>query len=430
MQVQIEDISTVKKRIKVEVPDDKVASQIESAYQELAKHAKVKGFRPGKVPRTMLERLYKQQVEQQVATELIEASYPEALSEAKLEPISDPIVENYDLKAGEGLKFNALVELRPQVEVEGYKGLELEQPKIEITDDMVDTQLEMLREQHADMEDVDEPLTAKMWAHADIEAFCEGNPVKGLTNMGELFRLGEEKEQSELERGISGMRKGEKREITLHLPPNYHQPSLRDKDVVFKVAVHTVKRKVLPPLDDELARELKQESLAKIREQTRQELEAKADATSKRQVRESLVSRLIELSQFEVPESMIEREVDHMVANLKQRLGPRQVDLEDVNVDKVRQNFRKGAEHRARAELILAQIADKEAIEVSDEDVENGINELAADMKEEPERIREFHERANLMGSLRRHLREEKTMEFLLENAVLKEMNATPEATE
>jgi trigger factor len=429
MRVQLEDVSSVKKRLRVEVPNELVVSRMEAAYRELAKTARVKGFRPNRVPRPILERLYRSQVEGQVATELVEATYPEALGEAKLEPLSRPIIEDYDLKQGEDFRFSALVEVRPEFEIEGYTGLELEREDAEITEEMVDAQLEMLRDEHAQMEDVDEPLAEGLWANADFVASSEGKPVKPLSTKGELIRLGGGEEQSELERAILGMRAGEEREVTLHLPENYHLPSLRDKDVTFKVKVHAVKRKVLPPLDEELAKELKFESVAKIREQVRRELAARAEATSRRKLRDDLVTKLVELADFEVPESMIERELDHMVESFKQRLGPRRVDPEQVNLPRVRENFRKGAERRARAELILGRIAEKEAIEVSEDDLEKGINELAADMNEEPQRIREFHERAGLMESLRRHLREEKTMDFLVGHAKLKEQGAQPGAS-
>lgn len=429
MQVTIEDISEVKKRLRVELPAAEATAKMEAAYRELAKTARVKGFRPGKVPRTILERAYGGQVEGQVATELIEAAYPEALTQTNISPLGRPIVEEYDLKAGQDFKFSALVEVPPSFEVEGYTGLELEKPKVEVTDDMLDMQLEMLREQHGQMEDVAEPLAPGLWANVDFEATCEGKPVRGLSSKGELLRLSEEGEQSELEKGLVGLRAGEVKDITLHLPPNYHIPSLRDKDVTFKVSVHAVKRKVLPPLDDELARELKFESLERVREQARQELTAKAEATAKRHLRENLVNKLIELAPFEVPESLVEREIEAMVESFKQRLGPRRVDVEDVNLEKVRQNFRPGAERRARADLILARIADKENIQVSDEDVELGIKELAADLNETPERIRDFHEQANLMDSFRRHLREEKTIDFLISQARITEVSPLKEAS-
>jgi trigger factor len=424
MHVTVEDISEIKKRLRVEVPPERVASRIESAYQELTRTAKVKGFRPGKAPRSVLERLYRSQVEGQVAGELIEAAYPEALDEAGLKPIAQPTIEDYDLKPGEGLTFSALIELRPKIEVEGYKGLEIEHSPIKVDDDMIEAQLEMLREQHATMEDTDEPLGEKLWAHADFEAFSEGKPIKALSSMGEMFRLGEGKELSELERAIKGMKNGEVREIPLHLPPNYHLPSLRDKDITFKVTVHQVKRRVLPPMDDELAKEFQLTKAAEVKETVRKELEAKAAATSKRSLRQNLVDKLIGLAEFEVPASMVEREMDQMLASFKQRLQGRQVEAAEVNLEKVRESFRQQAERRARTELILDHIAEQEGVEVTEEEVEKGINELAADLKEEPQRVRQFHEEAGLMDSLRHHLREEKTMDFLLESATLKEKSA------
>jgi trigger factor len=424
MRVSVEDISTVKKRLRVEVPGEMVASRMEAAYRDLGRTARVKGFRPNKVPRKILERLYKDQVEGQVANDLVEATYPEALTEVKLAPLARPIIENYDLKQGADFSFSALVEVRPPVEIEGYVGLELEQPPAEVTEEMVEAQLELLREQHGQMEDADEPLTEGLWAHADFEAHSGGQPVKALTAKSEMIRLSGADEQSELERAIAGMRKGEEREVPLHLPADYHLPSLRDKDVTFNVKVHAVKRKVLPPLDDEFARELKRPSLAELKEGIVSDLKGRLEAQARRGLREDLVDKLIEMAEFEVPESLVEREIDHMVASLKQRLGPKRVDLEDVNLPRVRESFHKGAERRVRAELILARVAEKEAIEVSEEDVEQGIKELAADMNEEPARIREFHERSGLMESLRGHLREEKTMDFLMERAKLKEASA------
>ncbi len=428
MQVQVEDISPIKKRIRVEVPSDQVSSKIEAAYREVARTARVKGFRPHKVPRPILERYYGERIEGQVATELIESAYPEAVGEAKLDPIGEPIIENYDLKKGEDFKFSALVEVPPQVDIEGYQGVEIDRPKAEVTEEMVAAQLDMLREQHAQMEEADEPLADGLWANADFEAVSNGQPVKALSHHGELIRIGGGEEQSELERGILGMRQGEEREVTVHLPANYQLPSLRDKDVTFRIKVHSVKRKVLPPLDDELAKELKFESLAKLREQARAELTARAEATSRRQVRDNMVTKLIELTDFEVPASLVERELDYMVKSFQQRLRPRRVDLEDVHLEKVRESFRPGAERRARAELILARVAEKEDIQVNEEEVEAGIKELAADMDEQPERIREFHEQAHLMESLRRHLREEKTMDFLVEHAKLREVSAPEDA--
>ncbi|MFH0810627.1 MAG: trigger factor [Pseudomonadota bacterium] len=422
MQVQVEDISTIKKRLTVEVPGERVTSSIDSAYRELAKTAKVKGFRPNKVPRGILERFYKEQVEAQVASDLVDAVYPEAVVSARLEPVSRPVIEDYVLKAGEDFRFSAVIEVRPEVDVSDYLGLTVEVPRAEVTAEMVDAQAEALREEHGQMEEVDEPLAEGLWANADFEAFCDGTPVRALTGKGEVVRIGPEAEQSDIERAVLGMRRGEEREVKVHMPPNHRLPSLRDKDVNFLVKMLAVQRKVLPPLDDEFAKELNFDDLAQLRERVRADLQTKTDAVVNHKLRENLVNILIERTPFEVPEALVEREVDAMVDSLKQRLSPRRVDIEDVNVERVRENFRPGAGKRVRADFLLAAVAVKEKIEVSEEDIEKGIQDLATEMNETPARIREFHERSNLMDALKGHLREEKTMDFLVKHANIKEV--------
>src|SRR5262245_8562063 len=258
MKVTVEEISSIKKKLLIEVSNEEYLEELDEAYKKLGKKVSIKGFRKGKIPRPILERYYKQQTETDVFTHLIEHSYVKALQEQKIEPVAAPRISDFKKDDGSALSFSAEVEIRPEVAVSNYKGIKLKKPPVDVVEEEVHRELEALRQSHAQIGPVavEAPLQNGQIALIDFVGRIDGQPFEGGSGTGVMVEVGLNRFLADFEKGLVGMKKGEKKTVPVKFPEDYPAKELAGKQADFEMTLNDIKEKILPELNDDFARDV------------------------------------------------------------------------------------------------------------------------------------------------------------------------------
>ncbi len=422
MDVNIEEISPIKKKVTVEIPVEMVSKQIDSAYEGLKKKAKIKGFRPGKAPRSILERYFKDYVKAEVIQKLIEETYQNAISENNLNPISPPLIDPGELEAGKSFQYTAIIEVKPDFQLEEYLGLKIEASREPIKDEEIEERLKNLQNMHASLKTVDEqrPVQAGDYVIIDYEAKEGGKTIEGGKAINFSVEIGSGQFIKELEEKLIGMKIDEEKEIEISFPKDYGYKKWANKKISFHVRIKEIKEKILPPIDDEFAMDVGgYSSLEELKARLKEEIEREKELEWKRQLKEKIVDQLIEKNRFEVPESMIERQAKILVSNTKLRLATQGLSLKnlDTTEDELLKEYQDLAERQVRTMLILEKIAEKEGISISEDEIENRFKELSEETNQKLDLIKRYYERNELITDLKKEMLMEKTLNFLFERA-------------
>jgi trigger factor len=432
MKVQIENTGPFEKKIFFEIPREVVSQEMDSTYRALNRNVKVKGFRPGKVPRSILERYYKAQVESEVITKLIEDSYGKAVEENHLTPVAAPNVVDRAFEPGKDFTYAVTVEVKPEFGVEGYRGLEVEKPAALVKEEEVEARLKSLQETHAQLKPVetDRPVQEKDLAVVDFEGKLEGKPLEGWKVKDHLVEVGSRSLVGGLDQQLVGLPLRQERELVVTLPDDYPRKELAGKPINVRVQVKEIKEKILPALDDELAKEAGDfQNLQELKDRLRKNLEEQKQAQAIQAAKDKLLDLLREKHPFAVPQSMIERQVENIMARTELQFARQGIKLDSANLDsqKLRESIRPSAEKEVRASLILEKVAETEKIAVSDAELEQKLEQLAAQMNQRVEAVKSFYQKKDRLEDLRAVMLEEKTLDFLLSQAKVKDMATSPE---
>ncbi|MCP4671721.1 MAG: trigger factor, partial [Desulfobacula sp.] len=308
MQVTVEDQSSVKKILHIEVSEHDVNRELNDAYNKLKKTAKVKGFRPGKVPRSVLEGMFKKDVHNDVTSKLIQSSFVEAIEETKLNILGHPKVDPPQLDQKGPYKYDAAVEIRPEMDDIDFKGLSLTKTLHKAGEDEVDGQIQMLRKNQAVLEPIKEDRPAKEddAAMVDYEASKDGNPIDDLPNEeGKTMRIGQGFISKDFDQELIGMKPGDKKEFEIHMPQDYFKKDLADLDISFTVTLKEIREEILPELDDKFAKGFGQfESLDALKGEIEKNLKQGYDKRIEQELNEQIFTALIEKTDFELPDTL------------------------------------------------------------------------------------------------------------------------------
>lgn len=431
MKASVEEISPVKRKLTVELDAEEVNRKIEDAYRALKSQAKIRGFRPGKVPRDLLERYYGEQVAQDVTKGLVNESLPMAFEQTNTYPLTMPLVENDALKKGQSFKYAAIMEVRPQIDLKDYMGLEVEKEKVVVSDREVDGQLEEIRKANAKLKPVEEDRGARQddCVVIDYEAFEGDRPLEGIKAENFLVKIGTETIHPDFEKGLLGLKPGDSKEITVNFEPDYQHAKLAGKKVTFKVKVSDIKVMELPALNDEFIAGLGGEfkDLETVKHKIREDLVAREEKRVDREVQRRLLNKISDMVEFELPESLVEAELRYAVESVKQNLQRMGSNLEKAGLseEKIRQDFAASSRKRVKDLLLLGEVARQHDLTVSEIELNDGFKELAQDMGQEPSVVRRYYEARGMMESFRDRLLEEKTLNFLVKGAKITEVEAS-----
>jgi trigger factor len=419
MKASVEEINPVKRKLSVEIPEDEVVKEVDSFYKDLGKKAKVKGFRPGKVPRNILERYFKDYVKAEVIQKLIEESYPKALSETELQPVSAPAIDPGEFVGGKPFQYSAVFEIKPDIKVEGYLGLKLEGKKEEVKDEEVEQRLKALQNLHANLTTVTEarPIQAGDYVIVDYEATVDGKPLEGGKAVDFTVEVGSGQFIPTFEEKLIGLKLEEEKEIEVSFPADYGYQKWAGKTVSFHVKIKEIKAKIFPPLDDEFAKDLGDSSLEELRAKLKGEIEKEKALALEQQLKNQAVDQLIEGNPFEVPESLVEEQAKAMVSDTKLRLAAQGVALKNLGVseEKLQGDYRAMAQKQVKTFLILEKIASQEGITVTDEEVGARLKEISERMHQPFDTVRRYYEKNNLLPEVKAGILRDKTLNFLLE---------------
>ncbi|MCB2167342.1 MAG: trigger factor [Deltaproteobacteria bacterium] len=397
MNFSVEDQSAVKKKLTIEVPQEDVTRELDNAYKELKKNAKVKGFRPGKTPRSVLERLYGKDVRADVSSRLIQDSFIEVLKESEMNVVGMPDIDPPELKAGEAFTFVATVEVNPELENYTIDGFQLKRTLYRATDEEVDAQLQMLRNNLARMVPIEEdrPVADGDYVVVDYEGLKDGKPF-AETQRTENFsmKIGDGMIHPDIDAGLMGLKAGESTEVSVQFADDYFNEKLAGLAITFLIDLKEIREQHLPEIDDEMAKRLGQfESLDDLKAKINENLAMGYTKRQEQELNEQVFTALLDQQEFEVPESMVAHELENIVAEAKQKFAYHNTSMEELGLDdeQLNTNYRETAVNQVRRHMILGKIISQESLAISDEELENGYQEMADSFNQPVDVIKQFY---------------------------------------
>ncbi|WP_339798277.1 trigger factor [Paenibacillus sp. FSL R5-0744] len=421
--------------LEVEVDAERVAAALDKAFNKVVKKANVPGFRKGKVPRPIFEsRFGVESLYQDAIDILLPEAYGEAVEQTDIFPVDRPEVDIEQFAKGQSFIFKAKITVKPEVKLGDYKGLEVPVQKAEVTEEELSAELARLQERHAELVVVEEEAAANGdIAVIDFDGYVDDVPFEGGKAERHSLELGSNSFIPGFEEQVVGMSTGDFKDVEVTFPDEYHAENLAGKKAVFKVKLHEIKRKQLPALDDEFAKDVSEfETLEEYKADLKAQLESRKQDELKGLRENAVVDKAAANAEVEIPEAMINSEVENMVRDFDTRLRQQGMNMDmflsfSGQTREDLQNQMKGdAEKRVRNNLVLEVIAKQENIEVSEEEVNEELATMAEAYKRTPEEIRSILAANGSLGSLSEELSLRKTIDFLVSNSV--EVEAVEEA--
>jgi len=425
MEYNLDKLENNQVFLEVTANPQEVKEAVTAACRKVAQNLSIPGFRRGKIPRHILEqRVGKDYLYREAMEALISRGYFEALQEHKLRPVTEPeldIVEK--LEEGKPFVFKTKLEVLPEVKLGAYKGLKVEKKVQQVTEDRVEEELRYLQEQHAELVGVEkESLEKGDFAVIDFDGYVDGGPFPGGAAQGFTVEVGAGRFFPDIEEKLPGMKPGEEKEIKATFPEEYPRGELAGKEAVFQVKLQEIKIKELPELNDEFAASLGMgmgDTLDDLRQSLRKELEKQADQETAREFEQAVVEKVVDDSEIPLTETLVNRELDRLVQDFEHELSGRGIKLEQYlehekkSEEELKKDLRPTAEKRAKTELVLFSIADKEGITVTEEEI-NKQKEIIRPYLEKLNK-RERQKREGLIeDGIRSTLLKEKTIRFLV----------------
>jgi trigger factor len=420
VKIDVEDLSSTKKRLQIEVPGEIVTKEIDSAYRKLSKKARIKGFRPGKVPRAILQRYYGDYVKDDVISTLVNDTYFKAISDKDIKPVSQPTIDNGTLEEGKAFEYSAIVEVKPDIHVKGYLALRLRGKKAEVVGEDVEKRLRHLQNLHAQLVTTEKRKKVREgdFIIIDYEGFSDGKPFEGSRGKDFMLQIGSGGFIPGFDDKLIGSERDDEKEVEITFPEDH--PTMAGKRAVFRVRIKEIKEKIVPKLDDEFAKDIGEyQNLEELKDKIREDLKREGEESTRRDLENQLIERLIDANPFDVPRSMIEGQIDYFVADTKIRLASQGLAFNDVGVGegRLRKDFEEAAVKRVKGRLILEKISALEEISVKDEEVTERLREISLRTNQNVEKVRGYYQKGDRMEELKAKIVEEKTLDFLLERS-------------
>ncbi|HZZ85821.1 MAG TPA: trigger factor [Anaeromyxobacteraceae bacterium] len=429
MKIEVEAVSPVEKKVTVEVDPERVSKELDRAYTGLGRRVKLKGFRAGHVPRAVLERHFRDEVEKQVVDTVVNASFGEAVAQHDLQPVGSPRVDVTEpgLAAGQPFRYSARVEVKPRLEPKDYKQLEVTRKPAEVTDQMVSDELTRIQESLSRLVPVEGRFDAQTGDYAviDHEGTIAGQPFEGGKAEGVTVKV----EAGDLSAGfipqLAGVKLGDSAELDQTFPADQGYEPLRGKTAHFKVTLRELKSRQVPALDDQLAKEMGLggvETLDALKARIREDLGKREAQRAEAELKDAVIKAALARNEFEVPPAMVEHAIDVMLQGAfsrfaRQGIDPRQLDLD---VGRLRADLREQALLQVKGALLLESIADAEKIEVGEEDLQAELARMSGEMGIPLAKLQQQMKGGSARAALMNRLREDRALAFLTSAATLK----------
>ena len=422
MDVVVEDVNALTKKITITLPKKGVQKDLEKAYGKLQRETKIKGFRRGKVPRTVIIKHYQGQVQAEVGEKLVQASYFDAIEQEKIDPVVHPDISDPVFNEDGTFTFVANIDIRPEFELGDYKGIEVENISHEVSDAAVEVEIGELCRDMAPLKSVgDRVIEEGDVIVVDFEGFNNGKAMKEVKNENYSVDVGAGKLSPEFEEKLVGMKKGEEASHEVEFPAEYVNPILAGKNVEFRVKINDVKERVLPEMNDEFAKDVdeKYTNLDELKKDIREKLQKEKEKKAEGDLTDRVMLKLLEGHVFDVPERLVRFEVEEMVKNTEKTLEQQGMNLESagINRDELKEQSKETAEKRVRGDFILKKIADTEDIKVKDEDLDRAFKRIGDQYNMPIAQVKEFFQSRDDLLPFMNEILNEKILTFLRDNA-------------
>ena len=425
MKINVEDIDSTRKKIRVSLASDQVAEKRNSVFRDVMGGVSVKGFRKGKVPRHVVESMYGKEVDQETASNLVSETLSEALAERSLLPVTRPdITEMGEVRTGEEFAYSAEFEVIPDFELSDYGSIPVKKTVLRVTGENIDAEIRKLREKSAQSRLVEEDRPAKEGDYVFVDysgAFEDGETIDDLNRQNVRFLLGEEQAAPEFEENLLGKKAGEETEFSVSYPEDFLIPEAAGKTVGFTVKVNEIHDRILPEADDDFAKDFDVESISELREAIKEQLERLHEDGQLSSMREQIVDDLLSKNRFDVPPSLLEKEEESLKARFlsdMQRGGVAEPEIGEDVVPK----FTEKAKESVRTSIILGRIAQKENVRVTRKQLNEHIDRLAATYKLPPDQVQKAYEQPGTMEHLESQIKTRGVLDLLLERAQVEEV--------
>jgi trigger factor len=430
MRIDVDELSPVQRKVRVELPAEAVNNEFSRAYQKLGRQVRVKGFRSGKAPKSVLQGIYGDQIRGQVRSQLVEDSLGEVIKERGLQIVSRPEIETNDLQEGQAFSFSAVFEVKPEIDVKNYLGVEVQRLKLSVTDAEVEESLTRLQESHARLEPVEsrDVVAPGDFVTVDFTGTIGGKLFPGGKGENYVVEVGARKTLPEFEDRMVGLKVGTETTVQVTFPPGSPDRQIAAKTADFTVIVREIKRKVLPALDDDFAKDHGEYgSLKELKTAIRRRLEEELKQIEDEGLKEQILSRLIEAHPFTPPKVMVERQTRYLLERQQNRTPQPTSSAEAVpTTEQLRKELEGRALRQVQATLLVERISQQEAIDVSDQELQERIETLSRAAGERAKTVREFYSRSESRDDLRAQMVFDRTLRFLLERATIKESDSAP----
>ncbi|MCX7858192.1 MAG: trigger factor [Deltaproteobacteria bacterium] len=419
MKVSLLDVDETRKKIEVLLPKERIEKMREETLNDIKSRVKIKGFRPGRAPKEMVALYYGDIIEEEIKKRMVEETLPQALRELSIEPIVKPIV-NY-IEKDETSGYVMECEVFPFIDIGDYKGIEVDSKKVEVKEEEIQERLERLRNMHAVIKEKEEKKEASYGDIAVIkyQGYLDGKPLKEARSDSYPLELGNGVFMPEFEDAIVGMKKGEEKEIEILFPEDYPDKEVAGKKVIFKVYLKELKERIMPDISDEFAKDLSFENLGVLKQEISKSIQKEKEALLREHIYRTVMDRIVDGIEIPIPERYFQSRVEDVLEDLKERM------IQDNLVEEEKRKLKEEIERRVRQEIkeeiVLMNIAKREAIEVSQDDIDREIKKIAEETKRPYTDTRTFFEKSGLMGYIRNRVLLDKTREFLINNAKIKE---------
>ena len=427
MNIEIEEVGPCKKLLKIEIPKETIEGEWQKQLREVARMAKVPGFRKGKAPRKLLEKNYGDKIVDDVKRAVVSDSYQQAIEKNKLSPVGDPDIGDIDLELGKPLKFEITLEVLPTFELGEYKGLQLKRKPVAVTDEDIDKALETISKQKAQLTvvktgkvkeedfiicDCEVGINGEVvWSDQELEVMVSGSHVAEIN-------------VSDLKGSLVGTKSGDKISVDVELGDNFSVEQHRNKSAKMEISIKEIKRPKSPKIDDELAKQVGYDSLGELKEFMSQRLEMEKKRMAEGEMQEQISSKLIEMADFEMPEDMIKHHTNERLHKYQHDLVNKGTPQEEI--EKHTEDMKSASEESVvrdfKMSLVLEHIAEKERIFVTEDDVNRRISEMAGMYGLDAAGMKKQLEKMNSMSNLRHQLRETKTLNLLMKEANIEEV--------
>ena len=413
MQVSVESSGKLERRMRVELPAARIDQEVSSRLKSVGKTAKIKGFRPGKVPAKVVKQRYGKKIREEVLSELVQKSYTDAVIQENLNPVGGPRIESDASKDSGGLAYVATFEIMPEVKLSDLDKIAIKKPEVSIGKKDLDAMVKKLRKQKATWEEVDRKSAEGDRVVVDFDGTLKGEPIAGGKGTETSVVLGEGQMLPDFEKALFGIKAGDEKSFKVKFPKDYHAEELQGKKVDFSISTHRVEKEVLPPVDDGLAELFEvtdggiEQFLKDVKENMRRESDAKISA----EVREQVIDGLIELNKIDIPQTLKHQEMHAVQREAMQRMG-----IEDAEQAPPIESFAEVAEKRVHLGLLIRQLVIDQGLTVDDDKVRARVEEMCAGYENADDMVSMYMSNPQVVQQFEPMVLEQQAIDWLMEN--------------